>query len=128
VVLSLFRRGAYVEELEDPLVALEAWRVHNQSIHDFCRRNPERSVLGHVQAMVGNLDGTIAFCARKLGLDLSAEHASAVYRPTELARAVISRDVQAEFEQLVPSVASLYRQMEETADLPDPLVIGGEIP
>jgi hypothetical protein len=123
VVLSLHRRAGYPEDVEDSLLALEAWRVHNQAILDFHRQHRDRCVLGHVGAMVRDISGTLELCAKRFRLDLAGDGASALYRPAELAQRILPHDVLAEFERMAPSVARLYRSLERAADLPEPEVL-----
>ena len=75
VALSLLRRGAEVDlqALENPALALEAWRIHNQAILDFYRQHPGRCVPGHIRALTADLDRCVATCSTKLDLPPASE-------------------------------------------------------
>lgn len=123
VVLSMFRRGIdpeLAEVVTDPMAGLEAWRVYNAAMLDFCRRHRDRCVLGHVGALAADLGAAVSLCARRFGVDLASGGASGVYRPDELARHAIAEEMLAEFARLAPSAAALYAQLEREADLPEP--------
>lgn len=123
VVLSLLRRRMDAEVLEivgDPLVAVDAWVTYNRALFDFYRRHRDRCVLGHVDALAGDLAGAVASCARRFGIELRSESAFTLYHPEELTRRVLPDEVLGRFARLAPQAAALYRQIDQAADWPQP--------
>lgn len=122
VTLSLLRRGKFdFEALVNPLVALRAWQVYNQAILNFYQQHPANCILAHISAVVNDAEGLIDFTVGKLELPLKEDRAGSLYQLNELRQMTFPAEAMSLTEQLLPGVLSLYAQLEEQADLSDPV-------
>ena len=121
VFLSLLRRGDFSGHgrLE---IGLQSWRVYNQNIANFVKKNRERCLLCHCYSMADQWDRVAARLRQRFGLALPPPAAGqdAQYRPKELRRAALTPHTEDLLRRIDPAAVDLYRRLESLADLPAP--------
>lgn len=115
VALSLWRRNTNLELRQDPWLAIRSWEVYNRRLLEFRRRHPQRTFLAQVPAVAADLGDLVRRLRVQLGLLLRDASAASLYAPEELASLALASPA---WEKLIPGALELYRQLEESADLP----------
>jgi hypothetical protein len=115
VALSLWRRFNDPELQQDPWLAVRSWEVYNRRLLAFLSCRADRVFLAHIPALTADFGDLIRRLSCKLGLPLSAACPVPDFVPEELT--ALTPPHQA-WEALIPSALALYRQLEESADLP----------
>lgn len=115
VVLSLWRRNNDPELQQDPWLAIHAWEVYNRRLLAFRERHPGRTFLAQVPGLTADFDGLLRRLRDELAVPLHAASGDALFVPEELAPLTPE---SLEWERVIPGALALYRQLEESADLP----------
>jgi hypothetical protein len=116
VALSLWRRNNDLELWQNPWMAVRAWEVYNRRLLDFRKRYPGRTFLAQIPAATTDFSDLVRCLRVQLEVPLHDACAASLFVPEELAP--LTPAEPSEWEKLIPSALALYRQLEESADLP----------
>jgi hypothetical protein len=120
VVDSLLRRGTDPNLTRRPGIAFRSWRLHNQRILDFYRRNRESCFLVDTSCLVLNAEAAVAALFSKLDIELPLQDFHTVYAPAVFKEARSPHDIylMVRFPLQTVRCLKLYRAMNELADWP----------
>jgi len=120
VVDSLLRRGTDQNVLRRPSIAFQSWRLHNELILDFYRRNPSSCFLIDVNCLVQDAALAVSALFSKLSIELPVRDFDAVYAPGAFREHRSARDIYliVRFPLETMRCLTLYRAMREQADSP----------
>lgn len=116
-VLDSIRRSGHPAQQKDPAFGLRAWAGYNFALLRFRDALPSRCVLVAAEAVGRDVSAFVSVVDGKLGR-LPSARAAAVFRPELLRRAPEGDPAIAASVRLAPQIESLYRRLEEAADLP----------
>jgi hypothetical protein len=120
IVDSLLRRGTDPSLVRRPGIAFQSWRLHNERILDFYRRNRSSCFLVHTNDVVRNAAAAVSALFSKLHIELPVRDFDAIYSPTAFKESKSPRDIylMVRFPFETAKCLKLYRAMEAVADWP----------
>lgn len=122
VVLSLLRRGIKLDisVLENQLVGFQSWYVYNQSILNFYKQHPEKSILGNISGIIENVNVFLDQIDHKFGCSLIRTKMDDIYKEDELKQVHLTNDVIEIFDKLAPQAMTVYRELDGISEFPGP--------
>ena len=118
VTLSLLRRGTDLDCVRDLWLGLRVWELYNRALLAFYRRKHERCLLCNVAGLTVRQASFSREINARLGLSLADSMSDTVYDASEMTRLSLGRESQLVLEALAPSIAGLYSELEQAADIP----------
>lgn len=120
VVDSLLRRGTDPSLMRRPAIAFRSWRLHNERILDFYRRNRASCFLVDTNCLVRNAPAAVSALFSKLDIQLPVPDFDSVYAPAAFKESKSPGDIylMVRFPFQTVRCVKLYRAMKELADWP----------
>jgi hypothetical protein len=120
VVQSLLRRGTDPSLVRHPRMAFQSWRLHNQRILGFYRRNQSSCFLVDTNDVVRDATAVVSALFSKLHIDLPIRDFDTVYSPTAFKENISPRDIylMLRFPFQTIRCLKLYGMMKRLADWP----------
>ena len=112
--LSLAKRGGWLNM--NPLDGFEAWKIYNQKILDFTRKNPEKSTIFHIKGMVHNPDHLKRIVSNYLDIDEDFD-LNNFFDKKSLNDLVVPQWVNSYLHDLDSEMMNVYDELQEKASI-----------
>jgi hypothetical protein len=120
VVDSLLRRGTDPSLVRHPATAFQSWRLHNERILDFYRRNRVSCFLVDTNCFVHNAPAAVSALFSKLNIELPVRDFDTIYAPAAFKESRSASDIylMVRFPFQTARCLRLHRALRALADWP----------